>query len=294
MTLKPDFIGKVRDTFRLGDGRLLIVATDRISVFDVVLGRTVPKKGATLVGLTKFWLERHFDDIPNHLITTDVSCLDPEFFELYPDLQGRGMIVREARILPVECIVRGYLEGSGLKEYNKLGTVTGIPLPSGLERASRLPEVLFTPSTKAEQGEHDENITFEQMVEILGDRELAERVRETSLELYMHGAHHALNCGAILADTKFEFGIDPDTGELLLCDEVLTGDSSRFWELATWEPGKAPRSFDKQPVRDYFEREHPEWDKTDPAPPLPDEVIEATTADYLKGYEMLTGEPLAV
>lgn len=291
MMLTPDYVGKVRDTFRLGDGRLLIVATDRISVFDVVLDRPVSGKGASLVALTEYWLRKVFSDIPNHLITTDMSELPPEYFEFYPDLQGRGMIVYEAEIFPVECIVRGYLEGSGLKEYNKSGTVTGIPLPSGLVRASRLPEPIFTPSTKAEQGEHDENVDFDTMVEILhGDRALAEQLRDLSLEVYNRGAAHALKRGVILADTKFEWGRLPN-GDVILCDEVLTGDSSRLWDAALWEPGTAPISFDKQPVRDHFDQLG--WNKKAPAPPLPDDVADATTIRYGEGVRILTGPPLA-
>lgn len=289
--LMPDFRGKVRDSYFLDDERLLIVASDRISVFDVVLTGLVPGKGKSLVTLTEYWLREVFPDIPNHLITTDMSGLPEKYFNKYPDLQGRGMIVQRAKVLPVECIVRGYLEGSGLKEYERSGTVTGIPLPPGLVRASQLPEPIFTPSTKAEQGEHDENIDFDTMVQVLGgDRKLAERLRNLSLEVYRRGAAHALARGVIGADTKFEWGILPN-GELILCDEVWTGDSSRLWDAAAWEPGKAPKSFDKQPVRDYFDGLG--WNKKAPAPHMPDEVRDATTVRYEEGVAILTGPPTA-
>ena len=228
--------------------RLLLVATDRISAFDVVLPTPIPDKGRVLTGLSRFWFAQTGGLVANHLLGTDVTTLPAEFADAAAELRGRSMICRRARVLPVECIVRGYLSGSGWKDYQRIGAVCGIPLPAGLRESDRLPEPLFTPSTKAEEG-HDENINFDRMVELVGP-ELTERASQTALALYAFGAAHAESKGIILADTKFEFGIDDASGQLLLIDEVMTPDSSRFWDAAAYEPGRAQASFDKQFVRD--------------------------------------------
>jgi phosphoribosylaminoimidazole-succinocarboxamide synthase len=281
--LTPDSQGKVRDLFDLGD-RLLLVASDRLSAFDVVLDDPIPFKGEVLTKLSLFWFELLSGVVENHLISADVADL-PEQFAPHADyLAGRFMLVKKATVFPVECIVRGYLAGSGLKEYQRAGTVCGIPLPAGLVESSRLDQPLFTPSTKAEIGDHDENISFERAAELIGDGPAAE-LRDKSLAVYSAARDHAASRGIIIADTKFEFGtID---GKITLVDEVLTPDSSRFWPADTYEPGRSQPSFDKQFVRDWLEASG--WDKTPPPPKLPGDVLEATSAKYIQAYELITG-----
>jgi phosphoribosylaminoimidazole-succinocarboxamide synthase len=277
--------GKVREVFDLGD-TLLFVATDRISAFDVILPDPIPHKGAVLNQISAFWFN-HFDNIQNHLVTADFEEFSKELQPFREQLAGRSMIVRKTKPLAVECVVRGYLAGSGWKEYQESQSVCGIKLPSGLKLASQLPEPIFTPATKAEQG-HDENIDMKRCAQILGD-EIANRVKELSLKIYSDGREHAAKKGIIVADTKFEFGtID---GELLLIDECLTPDSSRFWPKDEYGVGQSPPSFDKQFVRDYLETL--DWDKTPLAPRLPKEVIEKTSAKYLEAFKQLTGHELA-
>ncbi|QCQ22471.1 phosphoribosylaminoimidazolesuccinocarboxamide synthase [Desulfoglaeba alkanexedens] len=279
--------GKVRDIYDLGDS-ILIVATDRISAFDVVMPTPIPNKGKILTQLSAFWFDFFKDLTPHHLISTDVRSF-PESCAPYGDiLEGRSMWVKKAKPLPVECIVRGYLVGSGWKDYRKTGAVCGIALPPGLRQAERLPEPLFTPSTKAAEGAHDENISFEQMSRLIGAAPAA-RVRDLSLEIYKRGAAYALEKGIILADTKLEFGFLD--GELLLIDEVLTPDSSRFWPADRYRVGENPESFDKQYLRDYLVDSG--WKDSDPPPELPPEVVENTTARYLEALERLTGRGLA-
>ena len=274
------FQGKVRDIYAAGKDRLLLVASDRISTYDVVHPTPIPDKGKVLTGLTAFWLEQTVDICPNHLVSlTDVP----------DEHRGRAMLVERLKMVPVECVVRGYITGSGWKEYQATGAVCGVELPQGLEQSERLPEPIFTPATKAEIGEHDENIDFERMAKIVGDRPLAEVLRGVSIDLYERGAAHALERGIILADTKFEFGLRPD-GRLVLGDEVMTPDSSRFWPADGYEPGRPQPSFDKQYVRDWAAASG--WEKTPPAPPIPDEVVEGTQARYLEAYERIAGEPL--
>ena len=277
--------GKVREVFDLGD-TLLFVATDRISAFDVILPDPIPHKGAVLNQISAFWFN-HFDNIQNHLVTADFEEFSKELQPFREQLAGRSMIVRKTKPLAVECVVRGYLAGSGWKEYQESQSVCGIKLPPGLKLASQLPEPIFTPATKAEQG-HDENIDMKRCAQILGD-EIANRVKELSLKIYSDGREHAAKKGIIVADTKFEFGtID---GELLLIDECLTPDSSRFWPKDEYGVGQSPPSFDKQFVRDYLETL--DWDKTPLAPRLPKEVIEKTSAKYLEAFKQLTGHELA-
>jgi len=278
----------VRDVYAAGGGRLLFVATDRISAFDVVLRPGIPGKGVILTQLSNFWFDRLAEVVPNHVLERDHARLPAPFCD-HAELAGRACLVRELRMLPVECVVRGYLVGSGWKEYRAGGTVCGIPLPDGLEQAARLPEPIFTPATKAETG-HDENIPFAEMARLVGG-DLAERARDVSLELYRRAAAYAEERGIIIADTKFEFGLDAG-GTLVLADEALTPDSSRFWPVDGYRLGANPPSFDKQFVRDWLEGTT--WDKTPPAPPLPREVIEGTRARYLEAYERLTGEPLGL
>jgi phosphoribosylaminoimidazole-succinocarboxamide synthase len=280
--------GKVRDLYSVGDA-LLLVATDRISAFDHVLATGIPGKGKVLTQISLFWFELLRNLVPNHLITADVKEF-PAALKPYADqLEGRSMLVKRAKMFPVECVVRGYLTGSGLKEYKSSGTVCGIPLPAGLEDGSRLPEPLYTPSTKGEVGEHDENINYEATVARVGEADAAE-LRRLTLAIYRKAADHAEARGIILADTKFEFG---RAGEgIILADEVLTPDSSRFWERAAWKPGGAQPSFDKQFVRDYLESIH--WNKQAPAPGLPDQVVERTQAKYLEAYRRLTGRDLTL
>ena len=271
--------GKVRDIYQAGDDRLLLVASDRISTYDVVHPTPIPDKGKVLTGLTAFWLERAVGICPNH----QLSLIDvPEEF------RGRAMLVERLEMVPVECVVRGYITGSGWKDYLATGAVCGIELPAGLRESEQLPEPIFTPATKADLGDHDENVDFERAAEIVGDRALLEELRRISLALYEHGAAHARERGIILADTKFEFGRRPD-GTIVLGDEVMTPDSSRFWPADGYEPGRSQPSFDKQYVRDWAAGTG--WDKTAPAPALPDDVIEGTRARYLEAYERIAGEP---
>lgn len=277
--------GKVRDIYDLGDS-LLFVASDRISAFDVVMPNGIPQKGKLLTQVSLFWFE-YMNWIPNHLITADMSSR-PELKDYANDLQGRAMIVKKAKPLPVECIVRGYLIGSGWKDYQKTGMVSGIKLRDGYRQAEKLDEALFTPSTKAEQGDHDEAISYEQVIELIG-AEKAEKIRDLSLKIYNTAADYARTKGIILADTKFEFGeID---GEIILIDEVLTPDSSRFWPAEQYEVGCSPPSLDKQYVRDYLETLS-DWNKEAPGPVLPEEVVFKTSEKYLSAYKQLTGKEL--
>ena len=277
-TREPTYRGKVRDVYDEGDGTLTFVASDRISAFDVVMGEPIPDKGRVLTAMTEFWLTQVLAGVcPNHLVRI---VEDGEH-------AGRAMVVRKAEMLPIECIVRGRLSGSAWKEYERHGTMHGQPLPAGLRQSDLLPEPVFTPSTKAEVGDHDENISFEQAVALVG-AEVAEEARRISLEAYRRGAEHAEARGIVIADTKFELGFLD--GRLALCDEVLTPDSSRFWPAEGWEPGATPPSLDKQPVRDFLEATG--WDKGPPPPALPPEVVAATTARYRKAYEQLTGRSL--
>ena len=281
--IKPDAQGKVRDIYDLGD-KLLMVATDRISAFDYILEDEIPHKGAVLTQISLFWLEQLKDVIGNHLISADVADL-PEQFKPYADyLRGRFMLVKKAEMFPVECIVRGYLAGSGLKEYQKQGTVCGIQLPEGLVNSSKLPEPIFTPSTKAEIGDHDENISFERCAEILGE-DAATQLRDLAIKVYSVARDHAAENGIIIADTKFEFGrVD---GKIILADEVLTPDSSRFWPGDAYEPGRDQASFDKQYVRDWL---NANWDRQGNPPHLPQEVIERTSQKYIAAYERISGK----
>jgi phosphoribosylaminoimidazole-succinocarboxamide synthase len=277
--------GKVRDVYAVGAENLLIVATDRISAFDCVLPTPILRKGEVLTALSRFWFERLKGVIENHLLTTDVERM-PEAVKSYAaSLRGRSMLVRRTEVFPVECVVRGYLSGSGWKDYQRTGEVCGHRLPAGLRESEQLSEPLFTPATKAEEG-HDENIDFERMSALIG-RDAAESLRDTSLWLYREASEHARSRGIIIADTKFEFGRD-EQGRILLIDEALTPDSSRFWPADEYQPGHAQPSFDKQFVRDYLETL--DWDKRPPAPPLPAAVAEATTARYLEAYRLLTGQ----
>jgi phosphoribosylaminoimidazole-succinocarboxamide synthase len=274
--------GKVRDIYDAGENRLLLVASDRMSAFDVVMAEPIPDKGRVLTAMTAFWLELVADIAPSHLVSVDPADLPPDARGL-GDLAGRAMLVRRAEMLPIECIVRGYLSGSAWKEYRQHGTMHGSRLPAGLDESARLPEPVFTPSTKAETG-HDENISFEAACDLVG-ADVAKAAREISLAAYQRGADHAAQRGIIVADTKFELGfID---GELSLCDEVLTPDSSRFWPADEWKPGATPPSFDKQPLRDWLEATG--WDKAPPPPTLPPEVIAATRDRYVAAYERVTG-----
>jgi phosphoribosylaminoimidazole-succinocarboxamide synthase len=278
--------GKVRDLYAVGDA-LLLVATDRISAFDHVLATGIPGKGKILTQISLFWFELLSEVVPNHLISADVAeypaCLQP-----YADqLRDRSMLVKRAAMFPIECVARGYLAGSGWKEYQASRTVCGIPLPAGLQDGSRLPEPIFTPATKSQDGEHDENIGFEAAQALVGAEDAAE-LRRLTLELYKRAAAHAESRKLILADTKFEFGRTAEG--IVLADEVLTPDSSRFWEGAAWKPGGAQPSFDKQFVRDYLESIH--WNKQAPAPGLPDEAVERTQAKYLEAFRRLTGRDL--
>jgi phosphoribosylaminoimidazole-succinocarboxamide synthase len=271
--------GKVRDIYDAGADRLLLVASDRISTYDVVHPTPIPDKGKVLTGLTAFWLDRTADICPNHLISyTDV----PE------QHRGRAMLVEKLEMVPVECVVRGYITGSGWKDYQANGAVCGIELPPGLRESEQLPEPIFTPATKAELGDHDENVDFDRAAEIVGDRPLLEELRRLSIAIYRLGAEHARESGIILADTKFEFGRRPD-GTIVLGDEVLTPDSSRFWPADGYEPGRGQPSFDKQYVRDWASSSG--WDKTPPAPELPDDVVQQTRALYVEAYERIVGEP---
>ncbi len=277
--------GKVRDIYDLGD-RLLIVATDRISAFDVVMPNGIPDKGRVLTQMSLFWFDLTRELVENHLITAEVDEYPAELRAHADQLAGRSMLVRKAEVLPIECVVRGYLAGSGWKEYRAGGTVCGIALPAGLRESDKLPAPLFTPSTKAEEG-HDENISPERAAEMLGE-DTYRRVEQASLAVYRRAADHARSRGIIIADTKFEFGWSE--GRLMLVDEVLTPDSSRFWPADEYEPGRSQKSFDKQPVRDYLESIG--WNKRPPAPELPPEVVEGTTRRYREAYRLLTGRKL--
>ena len=276
--------GKVRDIYAVGDDHMLIVTTDRLSAFDVVLPTPIPGKGAVLTRLSNFWFGRTRHIVPNHLadVPLERALIDPDERRT---VEGRAVVVRKLKPLPVEAIVRGYIAGSGWKEYRRSGTVCGIALPAGLREADRLPEPIYTPSTKAAAGAHDENISFEKTVELLG-ADVAAKVRDVSIRLYREAAEHALGRGIIIADTKFEFGLD-DKGTLTLIDEALTPDSSRFWPVDQYRPGSSPPSFDKQYVRDYLERIG--WNKQPPAPALPPEVVEQTAAKYREALIRLTG-----
>jgi len=281
--------GKVRDLYAVGTDRLLLVASDRLSAFDVVLPTEIPDKGRVLTGLSRFWFSQTAGIVPNHLLGTTPDDLPTEFVpgpETAAELRGRMMLCRRVEVLPIEVIVRGYLAGSGWKDYGRTGAVCGIALPAGLRESDRLPEPLFTPSTKAEQGAHDENIGLDEAARLIG-ADLAARVRDLALALYRFGSSVAEPAGIILADTKFEFGVDRETDELLLIDEVLTPDSSRFWDAATYEPGRAQASFDKQFVRDWLEAQA--WDKTAPGPELPADIVDGTRARYVEAFERITG-----
>jgi phosphoribosylaminoimidazole-succinocarboxamide synthase len=279
----PTRQGKVRDIYDLGE-TLLIVATDRLSAFDVVLPDGIPNKGKVLTQISAFWFRELAHIVPHHLISIDVGDF-PEPYRSAPDVfAGRSMLVKKAKPLPVECIVRGYLSGSGWSDYRRSGSICGIKLPEGLKESARLPEPIFTPSTKAEQGLHDESIPFDQVRKTIGS-ELADRIRETALSLYRKGAAHAESRGIIIADTKFEFGLDDD-GTVILIDEVLTPDSSRFWPKSGYEPGRPQSSFDKQFVRDYLLSLA--WNKTPPGPSLPPEIIRTTAMKYEEALRVLT------
>jgi len=295
--------GKVRDLFSVDEDRLLLVASDRLSAFDVVLPTEVPDKGRVLTGISRWWFAETAGIVPNHIVSTDPADVPDGWFVTdaveagsglvtrdlaaldREQLRGRIMLCRRADILPVEVIVRGYLAGSGWKAYRATGRIGGIELPEGLRESDRLAEPILTPSTKAEEG-HDENIDFTTMVTIVG-AELAERVRDVALRLYGYAAAITERAGILLADTKFEFGLERSTGELLLVDEVLTPDSSRFWDAASYEPGRAQSSFDKQFVRDWLETQP--WDKTAPGPALPADIVEGTRDRYIQAYERITG-----
>jgi phosphoribosylaminoimidazole-succinocarboxamide synthase len=279
--------GKVRDIYAQGDDHLLLVASDRISTYDVVHPTPIPDKGKVLTGLSAFWFDRTGDLCPNHVVSyTDVPR----------EARGRGVLVERLEMVPVECVVRGYISGSGWKDYQASGEICGIALPEGLRESQQLPEPIFTPATKAEVGDHDENVDFDRAAEIIGDRALLEELRRLSVAVYTHAAEHAREQGIILADTKFEFGRREDTpegtgGTVVLGDEVLTPDSSRFWPTDGYEPGRGQPSFDKQYVRDWASGSG--WDKSPPAPPLPDDVVARTRELYVNAYERITGEPFS-
>jgi phosphoribosylaminoimidazole-succinocarboxamide synthase len=287
--MKHLYSGKVRDVYDVDAGHLLFVTSDRISAFDVVMAEPIPDKGRVLTALTAFWTERLADVAPTHLVEMGVPAgLDVTEQGLSPEYcEGRTMLVRRAEMLPIECIVRGYLSGSAWAEYRRSGTMHGQPLPAGLQQSQALPEPVFTPSTKATEG-HDENISFERAAALVGDK-MAVAAREICLQAYVKGAALAAYKGIIIADTKFELGLID--GELAICDEVLTPDSSRFWPADRWEPGRTPPSFDKQPLRDWLEESG--WDKTPPPPTLPPEVVAATRARYAEAYERLSGQRFA-
>jgi phosphoribosylaminoimidazole-succinocarboxamide synthase len=309
MLLADHFLrsGKVRDLYELPDGRMLLVASDRISAFDVVLPTVIPDKGRLLTGLSRFWFAETVGIVANHLLDTDPVIVSTAFAAALETadrseadtgpiagLRGRIMVCRRAEVVPIEAVVRGFLAGSGWKEYVDRGTVCGLPLPAGLRESDQLPEPVFTPATKAEQGEHDENITFDRMIDHVeswsgrGDaEELAETIRDQAVRLYRYGAAIAARRGILLADTKFEFGVVPESGELILIDEVMTPDSSRFWDAAAYEPGGPQPSFDKQFLRDWLETQ--EWDKTAPGPIIPKDVVDGTRGRYNEAFERITG-----
>jgi phosphoribosylaminoimidazole-succinocarboxamide synthase len=269
--------GKVRDLYARPDGRLVLVASDRLSAFDVVLPTEIPDKGRVLTGLSRYWFSATADVVPNHLLSTATDD---------PALRGRIMVCRPTTVIPIEAVVRGYLAGSGWREYRATGRVCGVALPAGLVESDRLPEPIFTPATKAEAGEHDENIDFDTMAAMVGG-EVAEHVRDRAIALYEHAATTTERVGILLADTKFEFGVDPESDRILLIDEALTPDSSRFWDASDYEPGRGQASFDKQFVRDWLDAQP--WDKTAPGPALPAEVVAGTRARYVEAYERITG-----
>jgi phosphoribosylaminoimidazole-succinocarboxamide synthase len=271
--LKLHSSGKVREIYEL-DGDLLMVASDRISAYDVIMPNPIPDKGRVLTQMSIFWFDHTAEVVPNHFISEEVP----------PEAEGRGMRVRKLEMYPVECVVRGYLSGSGWREYRQSGAICGIELPEGMRESEKLPEPIFTPATKAELGEHDENIDFDRAAEIIGDRPLMEELRRVSIEVYRRAADHAAERGIILADTKFEFGSSPGA-EIVLGDEVLTPDSSRFWPADEYEPGRAQNSFDKQYVRDWLDQSG--WDHSPPPPELPAEVVENTRAKYIEAYERI-------
>jgi phosphoribosylaminoimidazole-succinocarboxamide synthase len=277
------YSGKVRDLYRYPDGRLLFVASDRISAYDWVLPTPIPDKGRVLTALTLWWLEQLADLVPNHLLSTDVPA----------EVAGRAMVTRRLTMFPVECVARGYLSGSGLLDYRSTGEVCGVRLPPGLVEGSRLPEPLFTPATKAELGDHDENVTFEAVERTVGPTDAA-ALRDLTLAVYARAVAVAGGRGIVVADTKLEFGRDPDSGEVVLADEVLTPDSSRFWPADSWLPGRPQLSFDKQYVRDWLTSPDSGWgkDSGQPPPALPESVVAATRSRYLEAYERLTGQPL--
>jgi len=285
--LKLSRRGKVRDVYEVDEDRLLIVATDRISAFDCILPTPIERKGEVLTALSQFWFKKLGHIVPNHLLTTEIAKMPEAVQNHAAELRGRSMLVRRTEVFPVECVVRGYLSGSGWKDYQKTGHVCGHQLPAGLRESEQLIEPIFTPATKAETG-HDENISEPQMAEIVGD-DVTTLLRDISLRLYKEASEYARARGIIIADTKFEFGRDRD-GQVILIDEVLTPDSSRFWPAQSYEVGRGQASFDKQYVRDYLEGL--DWDKRPPAPALPPKVAQATTSRYLEAYELLVGEPL--
>jgi phosphoribosylaminoimidazole-succinocarboxamide synthase len=279
--------GKVRDSFAIDERHMLIVASDRLSAFDVVMRDPIPGKGEILTQIANFWFERTRHIVPNHLssITVDEVIDDPDVLAV---LRRRSVVVKRLKPLPLEAVVRGYIIGSGWKDYQATGTICGISLPPGLRQADKLPEVIFTPSSKAAAGQHDVNIDFETTRQLVGDS-MAEQVRDSSIRIYQYAVEHAATRGIIIADTKFEFGMDEE-GCLRVMDEVLTPDSSRFWPVESYQPGTSPPSYDKQFVRDYLETL--DWDKTPPPPPIPAEVIEATAAKYREAFERLTGQSI--
>ncbi len=282
MERRPDSRGKVRDIYDAGEN-LLMVATDRISAFDFILPDEIPFKGEVLNRISAFWFDKFADIVPNHLVSIDPADFPEEFAEYRDYLAGRAMLVKKAQTIPIECIVRGYLTGSGKKTYDENGTVCGIQLPEGLTEASKLPEPLFTPSTKAEIGDHDENISFERCCEIVGE-DIATQIRDLSLKIYKAAAEYAATRGIIIADTKFEFGVID--GKVTLIDECLTPDSSRFWPAASYEEGKIQPSYDKQFVRNWLKAN---WDMTGEAPHLPAEVIDGTSERYREAFQIITG-----
>ena len=280
--------GKVRDVYAIDDDRLLIAATDRISAFDCILPTPIARKGDVLTAISEFWFSKLAHIVPNHLLTTRIEEMPPVVQAHADELRGRSMLVRRTEVFPVECVVRGYLSGSGWKDYQRTGQVCGHRLPAGLRESEQLAEPIFTPATKAETG-HDENISERQMAEIVGENVTA-LLRDISLRIYREASDYARACGIIIADTKFEFGRDRD-GNAILIDEVLTPDSSRFWPAESYEVGRGQASFDKQYVRDYLETL--DWNKQPPAPALPPDVAKATTSRYLEAYELLVGKPLS-
>jgi phosphoribosylaminoimidazole-succinocarboxamide synthase len=285
--------GKVRDLYDVGEDRLLLVASDRLSAFDVVLPTPIPDKGRVLTGLSRFWFDHTQDVVPNHLLSVDPADLPDELLggdpAILADLRGRMMLGRRAAVLPVECVVRGYLSGSGWKEYLATGAVCGIGFPPGLRESERLPAPIFTPAHKAPAGEHDENIDFHHVQQLVGEQ-LADQVRRVSLALYARGSALCERVGIILADTKYEFGVLPDA-TLVLVDEVMTPDSSRFWEASDYEPGRAQASYDKQFVRDWLLAQP--WDQEAPGPELPDDVVSGTRSRYVEAFERITGASFA-